>query len=59
MQGAKRAAFVVRPGMVLGGLDEQPDVVVPTMTDVVTMILERDTAHTELHKSVTFANLQK
>ena len=38
------AAFVAHPGMVLGDLDEQTDIVAPTMTEVVTMILQRDKA---------------
>lgn len=35
-----KAAFVARPGMVLGNLDEQPDIVAPTLTEAVSMILE-------------------
>jgi 2-haloacid dehalogenase len=38
-----RAAFVARPGMVLGDLDERPDIVGSIMTEVVAKILERDT----------------
>jgi 2-haloacid dehalogenase len=37
-----KAAFVARPGMVLGDLDEQPDIVAATMTDIVERILETD-----------------
>ncbi len=37
-----KAAFVARPGMVLGDLDEQPDIVAATMTEVVEKILEVD-----------------
>lgn len=37
-----KAAFVARPGMVLGELDEQPDIVAKTMTEVVARILELD-----------------
>jgi 2-haloacid dehalogenase len=37
-----KAAFVARPGMVLGDLDEQPDIVAATMTEVVGKILRRD-----------------
>jgi 2-haloacid dehalogenase len=37
-----RAAFVARPGMVLGDLDEQPDIVGKTMTEVIEKILGTD-----------------
>lgn len=37
-----RAAFIARPGMVLGPLDERPDIVGRDLDDVVTQILEVD-----------------
>lgn len=37
-----KAAFVARPGMVLGDLDEQPDIIAPTMDEVVERILGTD-----------------
>lgn len=41
--GAK-AAFVARPGMVLGPLGAQPDIVNLNLGDVVAVLLERDAA---------------
>lgn len=37
-----RAAFIARPGMVLGPLDEQPDIIGRDLADVVNQILQID-----------------
>lgn len=37
-----RAAFVARPGMVLGPLDEKPDIIGQDLADVVTQIMQVD-----------------
>jgi 2-haloacid dehalogenase len=37
-----RAAFVARPGMVLGPLDEKPDLIGHDLTEVVTQIMQVD-----------------
>jgi 2-haloacid dehalogenase len=42
IRAGSKGAFVARPGMVQGELDEQADIVAETMTDAVTMILGRD-----------------
>jgi 2-haloacid dehalogenase len=42
IQAGCRAAFVARPGMVLGPLDEKPDIIGQDLADVVTQIMQVD-----------------
>ena len=44
MRAGCAAAFVARPGMVLGPLSEHPDIVGPDLRAVTTQIIERDAA---------------